>query len=163
MFRRKTTITRPDRARLLEVAGTKSNMISWAIFVDALRRELARSRVVEPSRVPSDVVTMHSTVRITEPATDRRPEVLTLVYPEEADVSAGKISVLAPLATALLGNRAGDVVRVPGADGMREIRVDEVVYQPEAQGRVRRRWPPRKLSSERWSRRGRSRIGPGRN
>ena len=153
MFRRKTTITRPDRARLLQVAGAKSNAISWAIFIDQLRRELARSRVVDPARVPSDVVTMHSTVRITEPATDRRPEVLTLVYPHEADVSAGKISVLAPLGTALLGARTGDVVRVPGSAGMREIRVEEVVYQPEAQGRVRRRSPPRSIASGRWSRR----------
>jgi regulator of nucleoside diphosphate kinase len=151
VFRRKTTITRPDRARLLEVAGARSNMISWAIFVDELRRELARSRVVEPSRVPRDVVTMHSTVRITEPATDRRPEVLTLVYPHETDLSAGKISVLAPLGTALLGVRAGDVVRVPGAAGKREIHVDEVLYQPEAQCRVRHRSPPRDVAGGRSS------------
>jgi regulator of nucleoside diphosphate kinase len=122
VFRRKITITRPDRARLLHVASAKPNLISWAIFVDELRRELARSRVVDPARVPDDVVTMRSTVRIREPSSDRRPEVLTLVYPDEADLSVGKISVLAPLGTALLGVRAGDVIRVPGAGGMREIR-----------------------------------------
>lgn len=112
MFRRKTTITRPGRARLLRVAGAKSNMISWAIFVDELRRELARSRVVDPARVPSDVVTMNSADGITQPAT----------------------------------------VRVPGSSGMREIGVDEVVYPPEARGRIRPRWPPRGTTRGRWSR-----------
>src|SRR3954465_14468023 len=116
MFRRNTTITRPDRDRLLEVTQAKANALSWAMFVDELQRELDRARVVEPSRVSGDVVTMHSTVRFLDLRNERR-EVHTLVYPNEADLSVGKLSVLSPLGTALLGARVGDVVTVAGAAG----------------------------------------------
>jgi len=55
MFRRKTTITRPDRDRLIEATGAKANALGWAIFIDELQREIARGRVVEPARVPPDM------------------------------------------------------------------------------------------------------------
>src|SRR5436190_18758566 len=98
MFRRKTTITRPDRDRLLKVTRAKANTLSWAIFIDALQRELDRARVVEPSRVCRDVVTMDSTVRFLDLRNNRR-EVYTLVYPNEAELTVGKLSVLSTLGT----------------------------------------------------------------
>jgi regulator of nucleoside diphosphate kinase len=134
MFRRKTTITRPDRDRLIEVTRAKANTLRWAMFIDDLQRELNRARVVEPSRISRDVVTMDSTVRFLDLRNDRR-EVYTLVYPDEAELSAGKLSVLSPLGTALLGARAGDVVSVLGAAGPRAIKIESIVYQPEAQQR----------------------------
>ncbi len=48
MFWRKTTITRPDRDRLIETTGAKANALGWAIFIDELQREIARVGVVEP-------------------------------------------------------------------------------------------------------------------
>jgi regulator of nucleoside diphosphate kinase len=56
----------------------------------------------------------------------------TLVFPGKADSSTGKISVLAPIGTAVLGYRVGDVVewRVPA--GSRKFRVEKLLYQPEA-------------------------------
>jgi len=58
----------------------------------------------------------------------------TIVYPHEADYANGKISVLAPIGTALLGYREGDTVewQVPG--GRRRLKIDAVIYQPEASG-----------------------------
>ena len=134
MFRRKTTITRPDRDRLIEVTRAKGNTLRWAIFIDDLQRELGRARVVDPSRVSRDVVTMDSTVRFLDLRNDRR-EVYTLVYPDEAHLSARKLSVLSPLGTALLGARAGDVVSVLSATGPRAIKIESILHQPEAQQR----------------------------
>src|SRR5678815_3978203 len=99
MFWRKTTITRPDRDRLVEMTRAKSGTLSWAIFIDELRREIARARVVEPRRVSPHVVTMHSKVRLVDLGSDR-DEVYTLVYPEEANLSDGRLSVLSSLGTA---------------------------------------------------------------
>ena len=143
MFRRKTTITRPDRDRLIEVTRAKGNTLRWAMFIDDLRRELSRARVVEPTRVAPDVVTMGSTVRFLDLRNDRR-EVYTLVYPDDADLGAGKLSVLSPLGTTLLGTRAGEVVSVHGAAGPRTIKVESILHQPEAQ---QRRQPRTALSN----------------
>jgi regulator of nucleoside diphosphate kinase len=131
MFRRKTTITRPDRDRLVEITRTKANKLRWAMFIDELRRGIDRARVVNHGRVSSRVVTMHSRVRLRDLA-DGREEIYTLVYPEEADLQAGRLSVLSPLGTVLLGARAGDVVSVAGAAGRRAIEIQKILYQPEA-------------------------------
>jgi len=134
MFRSTITVTRPDRDRLLEVTRTGASALGWALFVDELRREIDRARVVDQTRVPHDVVTMHSTVRTQDLATGV-VEVHTLVYPEEADLRSGKLSILAPFGTALLGTRAGDIVRVATGAGVRALKVDAVLYQPETVGR----------------------------
>ena len=138
MFRRKTTITRPDRDRLLEVTRAKANTLGWAMFIDRLQRELDRARVVDPGRVSPDVVTMDSRVRFLDLRNDR-PEVYTLVHPNQADLRVGKLSVLSPLGTALLGARVGDVVSVEGAAGPRAIKIQSILHQPEAQQRTRQR------------------------
>jgi regulator of nucleoside diphosphate kinase len=104
------------------------------LFIDELARHINRARVVPPHRVPSDVVTMHSKVRFSDLGS-ARPEVYTLVYPEEGNLGEGKLSVLSPLGTALLGARRGDVVRVVGAAGARAVKVQSVLYQPEASDR----------------------------
>jgi regulator of nucleoside diphosphate kinase len=133
MFRRKTKITRPDRDRLIAVTRAKGHRLGWALFIDDLRRELGRASVVEPSRIPRNVVTMDSTIRFLD-LQNHRHEVYTLVYPHEADLGAGKLSVLSPLGTALLGTRVGNVVSVAGAAGRRAIRIESILRQPEAIG-----------------------------
>ena len=138
MFRRKTTITRPDRDRLLEVMRAKANTLSWAIFIDELQREVSRARVVESTGISPAVVTMDSTMRFLDLRNERR-EVYTLVYPNEADLSVRKLSVLSPLGTALLGAHVGDVVSVEGAAGPRAIKIESILHQPEAQQRTQHR------------------------
>jgi len=94
-------------------------------------QELDRARVVSPSQVPDDAVTMNSKVRVRDLDTGN-DATYTLVFPRDADIAQGKISVLAPIGTAILGYRVGAVIewRVPG--GRRKLRVEEVLYQPEA-------------------------------
>ena len=102
-------------------------------YLDSLRAELERAKIIASESIAGDVVTMNSTVRVRERDT-RRTTTFTLVFPEFSNPAANRISVIAPLGSALLGYRTGDRVsfRVPG--GLRECEIEEVVYQPEAAG-----------------------------
>ena len=101
--------------------------------LEQLQGELNRAHIVEPTAVPGDVVTMNSRVRFKDLDTNQ-DKVYTLVFPSEAKLEQQKISVLAPIGTAILGHRAGDTVewRVPG--GIKRVRIEEILYQPEAEG-----------------------------
>ena len=101
--------------------------------LESLQGELDRAHIVEPTAVPHDVVTMNSRVRFKDLETNEE-KVYTLVFPSEANLEQRKISILAPIGTAILGYRVGDTVewRVPG--GIRKLRIEEILYQPEAAG-----------------------------
>lgn len=119
-----------DRSRLdALVRRALDQNAQQTVYLAALAGELRRARVVPRSEVPPDVVTMHSTVRLRDLGTGDE-ETYTLVYPDEADIGAGKLSVLAPVGTALLGYRAGDVVEWPVPAGVTRFRVEEVLSQP---------------------------------
>lgn len=103
----------------------------------ALRAELDRAEVREPQDMPPDVVTMNATVRFT--VGDGGPTLQrTLVYPRDADQDAGRLSVLAPVGSALLGLRVGQRMTWPAPSGPVTVRIDEVVYQPEREGALHR-------------------------
>ena len=98
-----------------------------------LQKELERARVVAPEEVPSDVVTMNSKARVRDVAGDEEMT-YTLVFPEQANIEEGKISVVAPIGTAMLGQRVGDEFEWQVPAGPVRLRVEEVLYQPEAAG-----------------------------
>jgi regulator of nucleoside diphosphate kinase len=101
---------------------------------DALRDELARAEVREPRDMPPDAITMNSTARFRDETTGAEREI-TLVYPRDADGSPDRVSVLAPVGSALLGLRAGQSIEWPVPGGQRtRLLVLEVRYQPEASG-----------------------------
>jgi regulator of nucleoside diphosphate kinase len=101
-----------------------------------LEQEIARANVVEPAQVPPTVVTMNSSVRFKVESSDAEFS-LTLVYPRDADGSNDKISILAPVGSALLGLNEGDEIMwpVPGG-GMMAVKIIEVTYQPERSGDI---------------------------
>ncbi|MBN8738806.1 MAG: hypothetical protein BGP24_12795 [Lysobacterales bacterium 69-70] len=103
-----------------------------------LRRELDRAEIVEPAQVPSDVITMNSTIRFVDEDSGAEREV-TLVYPRDADGSADRVSILAPVGSALLGLRVGASIAwpLPGGRSAR-LRVLTLSYQPEAAGDLHR-------------------------
>lgn len=104
----------------------------------ALQAELARAEIVDPDKMPPNVVTMNSTVRF---AMDSPPQEfqLTLVYPKDADNSGNKISVLAPVGSALLGLSVGDEIEWPRpGGGTTKVRIVDVVFQPERSGELHR-------------------------
>jgi len=106
--------------------------------VNALRDELDRADVVEPADVPPTVVTMNSTVRF-RMASSEKDFSLTLVYPKDVDGSAGKLSILAPVGSALLGLSVGDEIEWPRpGGGTMQLTIAEVLYQPEREGDLHR-------------------------
>ena len=139
MIARRTTtrdellITEADFDRLKHVVESPLYRVTHAALIPALKEGLERCRVVEPGRVPDGVVTMHSKVSVRDLEEDEA-ETYTLVFPDEADVDQGRLSVLAPLGTALLGARAGRVVEFAAPAGTRRLKVEKVLYQPEAAG-----------------------------
>lgn len=127
-------LTTTDVDRLEQLLDTLSPSVTG---VDTLRQELARANIVSPQHLPVDVVSMNSTVRFT--LGDGKSSCLTLVYPKDADRSGGKISVLAPVGSALLGLRTGDSINWPLPNGiMSTIKVNEIIYQPEREGAYHR-------------------------
>jgi regulator of nucleoside diphosphate kinase len=98
----------------------------------ALRREIDRARVVEPRSLPANVLSMRSRALI---ALDGEEEEAQLVYPDEADWTRGRLSVLSPVGTALLGYREGDEILWEVAGGRTRIEIRKILYQPEAAGR----------------------------
>ena len=103
---------------------------------EQLERELVRAHVVARKEIPADTVTMNSRVVFEDESTGEQREV-TLVYPGSADIDAGKISVLTPVGSALLGLRVGQSIdwELPGR-GKRRYRIAAVPYQPEAAGEL---------------------------
>jgi regulator of nucleoside diphosphate kinase len=77
-------------------------------LADRLLNELDRARVVEDGKVPGDVARMGS--RITYRTSNDQEQSVTLVYPADADIDAGKVSVMTPIGTALIGLRQGQSI-----------------------------------------------------
>lgn len=103
-----------------------------------LEMELARANVVPPELVPPTVVTMNSTVKFVIESSNEEFE-LTLVYPKDLDASGKKISILAPVGSALLGLSQGDEIEWPKpGGGSLKVKISEVVFQPERAGELHR-------------------------
>jgi regulator of nucleoside diphosphate kinase len=79
-------------------------------YLNKLETELDRAEIVAPKNIPANVVTMRSQVRLKDLASERGKQTYSLVFPTEADFAKGKISVLAPIGTAILGYRQGDTI-----------------------------------------------------
>jgi regulator of nucleoside diphosphate kinase len=130
MHRDSIIITQPDLLRLAHLL--RACVPTWP-FLSALERQLATATLAPDTDVPPDVVTMGSRFRFT----DRRTgvsETYRLVYPDEADLDRGRLSVFAPIGSAVLGRRAGETVWWNVPSGLRVVRIDEVLYQPERDG-----------------------------
>ncbi len=125
-------ITRVDADRLDALLDSRS--VRSLPGLDALRVELERATVVEPRDIPREVATMNSRVKFIEDASGKTFE-LTLVYPQQAG-QPESISILAPVGSALLGLRVGQTIQWPMPGGKTsELRLLEVMEQPEAEGR----------------------------
>jgi regulator of nucleoside diphosphate kinase len=134
---RQTTIyvTKTDRERLsnmIELARDQHDRANLH-YVGKLEKELKYADVVAPEEIPPDVVTMRSRIKLKDLDTDEE-KVYSIVFPSEANFDEGKISILAPLATALLGYKQGDTVEFEAPARLRRLQVLEILYQPESSG-----------------------------
>ncbi|CAB3935089.1 GNAT family N-acetyltransferase [Achromobacter insolitus] len=119
-------ITEIDKARLKSLIE-----LEYGPAVVELEHEIERAIVVKPEQVAGNVVTMNS--RALLQLDDEEMEV-ALVYPEDADSSAGKFSVCSDVGAAILGYREGDAIDWRISDRTRRIGIRKVLYQPEAAG-----------------------------
>jgi regulator of nucleoside diphosphate kinase len=126
-------VTETDMERLRHVIDHHDGGRA-AELAEMLDLELSRARVVASETVPANVVTMNSTVIFEDEETGEQRQV-TLVYPRDARSEEGRISVLAPMGSALIGLSVGQSISWPMPGGRtRRVRVIAVPYQPEAAG-----------------------------
>lgn len=100
-------ISKPDYLQLIKLIEQHDTPAAEALDI-----ELARADIVQSVEVPSDAVTMGSTVTFTD-LDSNEEKTITLVYPGEADVTQMKISVLSPVGSALIGLRIGGNIDWP--------------------------------------------------
>ena len=135
---RPIVVTRPDHERLRILIESARARKRWEeMHLLALADELESAEIVEPDCVPPDVVTMRSRVRVLDMVSGEA-NTYTICYPTEANFEAGRLSVLAPIGTALLGYREGDVVEWPVPGGVRVLKIEKLEHQPESAARPRR-------------------------
>lgn len=130
------TITSNDLQRLEKLLEAQPRNMPPNIL--SLEEELNLAEVVEPENIPPTVVTMNSVVRFkVNSSTEEFTQ--TLVYPKDIDGSSDKISILAPVGSALLGMSEGDEIEWPKPDGGKvKVRIVEIVQQPERSGEYHR-------------------------
>jgi regulator of nucleoside diphosphate kinase len=123
------TLTQSDYARIHQLLQQQPPPAG----AEALEDLLAASELVAPPSVPGTLVTMDTQVLLQDPASDAPPYLLTLCYPEHAEPGAGRVSVLSPVGSSLLGLSAGETAhwRLPGGQA-RRARIVAVLFQPEA-------------------------------
>lgn len=129
------SLTDADHVRLREMIQSLAETVGnpFAGHLRELEREMVGADVIPARRVPPDVVTMNSHVRLRDLESGAR-EVVTLVYHGDADLLTSRLSVLAPLGVELLGRRQGDVIEWRVAGSVRRLLIERVLYQPEAAG-----------------------------
>ncbi|RVD31816.1 nucleoside diphosphate kinase regulator [Mesorhizobium sp. M4B.F.Ca.ET.017.02.2.1] len=128
-------ISQSDHARLSVLANTFAARHPEAS--DELLAELERARIVADGWVSAGTVRMGSTVTFKPDTGDRKT--VTLVFPGDADISEGKVSILTPIGTALIGLSAGQSIMWTARDGRRHELLVLGVNQPapEADGAER--------------------------
>jgi regulator of nucleoside diphosphate kinase len=119
-------ITEMDQSRLQDLIESEQGPA-----IVELEHEIERAIVVAPQQVAEDVVTMNS--RVVLHLDDDEREV-SLVYPQDADERAGKLSILSDIGAAILGYRKGDAIDWVVSDRTRRIQIDRLIYQPESAG-----------------------------
>lgn len=124
--------SRDELGLIKEVRKIKNsrNDAEWA-RIEELEAELNRAIIVDTDKIPPDIVTMNSKVYLRDMDTGK-DEFYQLVYPEDADIEQNKISILAPIGTAILGYKVGDVIEWKVPTGVRRLKIKKILYQPEA-------------------------------
>lgn len=115
-----------DHERLTGLATTALERIPEV--AEELLAEMDRAKVVPPAKLPADVVRMGSFVTFDSDSAQHRR--VQLVYPGEADIEQGRISVLTPIGAALIGLAAGQSIAWTARDGKKHVLTVTAVEQP---------------------------------
>ena len=130
----KLIINRLDYARIKKCVNDAKQFKSISnTEAEKLLAELDSAKIVEPQAVPSNIVTMNSIVKLSFLNSNKQVQ-FQIVYPKLADIKENKISIFSPIATALIGYSVEDEIEWIVPAGLTKIRIDEIIYQPEAAG-----------------------------
>lgn len=128
------TVTQVDYLRLVNlIQKLRENKSVDMKYLNFLGLELQKARKVDSKLITPDFITMNSVIKVLFLNVGKTKE-LRLVYPQNADFSKGLVSVLSPLGCALLGYREGDVVTFKAPIGEQKVKIESVIFQPEANG-----------------------------
>lgn len=131
---RQIFITEKDKTKLQKLINEAKEFHPGSEeYLSNLERELNRAQLVASEKIPHNVITMHSKVLL-EDLDSGEEMTYTLVYPNEANLMEDKISVLAPVGTAIIGLREKDVIDWKIPSGIVRLEVKKILYQPEASG-----------------------------
>ena len=134
MQRLSVTVTDVDSHRIRKlIENPPSSDRQEVRSLESLERDLSDAEVLPAVQIDPDIVTIGSQVRVRDLDT-QRTRVIRVVLPASADADAGRISVLAPLGRAVLGRRVADHVEWRAPGGLRRLRVEAILYQPEREG-----------------------------
>jgi regulator of nucleoside diphosphate kinase len=127
-------ITKIDYERLKSLLSSQSLMRGSA--KDSLAKlaiEINRARKIEPAKISPDVITMNTTLEFMDMDSQVSKQ-LKLVYPGQANMKLGYVSITAPVGTAFLGYRKGDIIEWDVPAGRKKFLIKDIIYQPEAHG-----------------------------
>ena len=102
-------------------------------YLNKLSEELKHATIVESKDIPNNIITMNSLVRVVD-LNYEEETLYSLVYPDNADITKNKLSILAPIGTALLGYSVGDTIEWDVPEGSIKLYIKEILYQPESKG-----------------------------
>ncbi len=117
------SLTEHDFVRLDRLAAAAAR--TFPRTADFLAREIARATIIESDARPPGLVRMGSTVDYRDEATGQ-VRTVTLIFPDEADLAAGKVSVMTPVGVALIGLSVGQSIEWRTAGGLRSLTVLKV-------------------------------------
>ncbi|HEY6640497.1 GreA/GreB family elongation factor [Povalibacter sp.] len=126
-------LRKSDLLRLRWVLATRQRIGLYADDYELLREEIDRARIVDDDALASTVVAIGSTAIVLDPGSGEYGK-YTLVLPPQGDIARLRVSVLAPLGTALLGSSVGDVIEWQMSGGSRRLRIEAVRHGKEANG-----------------------------
>ncbi|MCL4692748.1 MAG: GreA/GreB family elongation factor [Candidatus Hydrogenedentes bacterium] len=136
VMEKQIVITALDRHRILDCLYVLNEFPEKRTLphIQRLEDEVKHATVIlDPIYMPADVITMRSRAKLRSPATQEAVE-WTLVYPAEGDMACGRVSILSPIGSAMIGCKVGDSFEADMAGGRNEFVVEEITYQPEATG-----------------------------
>lgn len=128
-------LTQADHSRLSKVLDVNSSFGDEKVghCIRELNSDLKSASIVGSGEIPADVVTMNSRVVIRDLSTNEDEEWM-LCFPNNADIFENRLSVLAPMGIAMLGQKTGDVIAWETPKGAAQATIMSISYQPEAAG-----------------------------
>lgn len=134
MNRGNIVLSRLDAQRIrkcIEIAKQQSTINDFEI--QRLTFELNMAEIKDPRKIPNNIVTMNSEINFSFVNLEKSGKI-KIVYPNDANMKEGRISIFSPIANALLGHKEGDIIEWIGPMGTMHMHIEKIVYQPEAAG-----------------------------